>query len=503
MSKFTRLTSIVLFIIAVSAFTGCGSGDNKQQPSQPTTYSVSFNGNGGSPTPATQSRQSGQTVSEPTAPTRNGYDFGGWYTDNNTFANKVTFPYTVTQTITLFAKWTPSLIEVIENPSGIDEFVPKSGTEQKSILTFIAESAWDASVSVSNPVNNSAAMHIANVTIMDNPNDGCDVSPKSGTAGENTITVSCNINSSNNDRAIEVAISAAVGQVVVPVTQKPVSKGSFTTVDAPGASATMLLRINNNGQILGNVPNLSSIQSFLYDNGKFDKIIFTGKEYLTGAEGLNNSGQIAGNIYEISGWMRMAVGGFLKDGDSYSEIDGPLNAISYMVLDINDPGQVVGHFTDSDGTHGFLYDRAKNSFTVIDHPDAVSTQAYGINNSGSIVGQYTDSDGKDHGFLKSGNSYTTIDHPDARGGDTFTGGTLITGINNSGQIVGAYVDSNYKARGFMKSGGRFIEFDHENAINNAQGTRAYGINNSGQIVGFFGDATFGGLLRGFVLEGLK
>jgi uncharacterized repeat protein (TIGR02543 family) len=46
------------------------------------------------------------TVAEPTAPTKSGYTFGGWYTDDTTFINSFNFSTTLTANIILYAKWT-------------------------------------------------------------------------------------------------------------------------------------------------------------------------------------------------------------------------------------------------------------------------------------------------------------------------------------------------------------------------------------------------------------
>ena len=64
------------------------------------TYTVRFELNGGTGV-------SDMTVSEiqtEPVPTRNGYTFAGWYKDSG-FSDKVTFPYEVTKTQTLYAKW--------------------------------------------------------------------------------------------------------------------------------------------------------------------------------------------------------------------------------------------------------------------------------------------------------------------------------------------------------------------------------------------------------------
>lgn len=110
--KYLKSAEFITAVMFLLFFTGCGgeNGNNKQpKPPQPQTYSVSFNTNGGSSVLA-RSVQQGGTVLEPNpAPTRAGYVFDGWYTDNNTFTNRVTFPYVVTQSITLHANWTPEL----------------------------------------------------------------------------------------------------------------------------------------------------------------------------------------------------------------------------------------------------------------------------------------------------------------------------------------------------------------------------------------------------------
>ncbi len=53
----------------------------------------------------TKTVEAGQTLEAPTAPTKEGYTFDGWYEDEE-LNNKVTFPYEVTKDITFYAKWT-------------------------------------------------------------------------------------------------------------------------------------------------------------------------------------------------------------------------------------------------------------------------------------------------------------------------------------------------------------------------------------------------------------
>jgi len=70
------------------------------------TYTVSFDAQGGAPTPPLQQIGQGKTVSQPTDPARDSFTFGGWYKES-----ECTTPWnfatdTVTANITLYAKWT-------------------------------------------------------------------------------------------------------------------------------------------------------------------------------------------------------------------------------------------------------------------------------------------------------------------------------------------------------------------------------------------------------------
>jgi uncharacterized repeat protein (TIGR02543 family) len=68
----------------------------------PVTYTVSFDADGGSPTPANQIVNAGEKATEPTVPTKAGFTFEGWYNG----ATKWNFSTdVVTANITLKAKW--------------------------------------------------------------------------------------------------------------------------------------------------------------------------------------------------------------------------------------------------------------------------------------------------------------------------------------------------------------------------------------------------------------
>lgn len=69
------------------------------------------------------------------------------------------------------------------------------------------------------------------------------------------------------------------------------------------------------------------------------------------------------------------------------------------------------------------------TYTPISVPGSDFTSANGLNNAGQMVGSYSNSTGT-HGFLYSDGAYTT----GCPGGTA----TTLLGINNGGQVVGTY-----------------------------------------------------------------
>jgi uncharacterized repeat protein (TIGR02543 family) len=80
-----------------------------------TTYTVNFDADGGSPTPATQTIVAGGKATEPTEPSKSGFDFDGWY-NGTTQWNFSTM--SVSANLTLKAKWTISIPDANEAVEG-------------------------------------------------------------------------------------------------------------------------------------------------------------------------------------------------------------------------------------------------------------------------------------------------------------------------------------------------------------------------------------------------
>ena len=93
--------------------------------------------------------------------------------------------------------------------------------------------------------------------------------------------------------------------------------------------------------------------------------------------------------------------------------------------------------------HGFLDSLGTYTTLTYNTPDgqnpASITVATAINDLGQIVGYYRDSNLNYHAFVYSGGAYTTIDDP--QNGGRFAG-AFATGINDASRIVGYYGDDN-------------------------------------------------------------
>ena len=84
------------------ALTNAGVSPDIIKPAKPT---VTFDSKGGSDV-AAKPVKNGDAISAPDAPTKDGYIFAGWYTDE-ALTEKYDFSKAVTDDMTLYAKWTP------------------------------------------------------------------------------------------------------------------------------------------------------------------------------------------------------------------------------------------------------------------------------------------------------------------------------------------------------------------------------------------------------------
>jgi hypothetical protein len=320
---------------------------------------------------------------------------------------------------------------------------------------------------------------------------------------------------------------------------------TFTTLDPPNSSETLVLAISANGTIVGYYQAVGSeaYQSFVINpagNYGFPEIPFA---YSTEADAVNNAGSTIGyyysqgdlqheyamagqngkvdffdpprakreytrigainNLNEVTGVhtdSHFVEHGFTADlFGTLTVFDAP-GAVSTVGISINDSGVVAGgYFTYTGGNppHAFVRDQVGN-ITTFDAPGAGTegnqgTEVTAINSVGQIAGYYGDSNSVYHGFLRGvDGTVTEFDAPDAAGFGTFA-----LGINSAGQVAGYYFDSNEGAHGFLRDQhGNITEFDDPNAgTAQNEGTYSFGISDTGVIAGFYIDG--GGIVHGF------
>ena len=107
-----KITIAVVAVIAVIAIAIIVSLLNKDTK---TVYTISFNTNGGKEVVSSQEIEDGKTVTKPANPTKDGYEFLGWYLNGEYFD----FKTPVEENMTLEAKWKEIIVD--EEPDIKDE----------------------------------------------------------------------------------------------------------------------------------------------------------------------------------------------------------------------------------------------------------------------------------------------------------------------------------------------------------------------------------------------
>lgn len=222
---------------------------------------------------------------------------------------------------------------------------------------------------------------------------------------------------------------------------------------------------------------LATASSTFAQNGTFTTIDFPGSTF-TIPWSINSRGDIVGTYSNSAGTH-----GFLLSGGQYTPIDYP-GSNDTEVYGINSSGDIHGYYAAADGTfHTFVLTSSK--FTKIDFPGATSTEGWGINDRGETVGLYIAADKSNHGYLLSNGRFTTIDFP---GSAT----SSLSGINAQGDITGTY-QSGSVTYGYSLSGGDFTSIGYAGATY----TNTTGLNARGDVAGRF---TVGGVVHGYVLS---
>lgn len=225
-----------------------------------------------------------------------------------------------------------------------------------------------------------------------------------------------------------------------------------------GSTSAIGFKINNSGTVVGWAETVYGYpQAFQAVNGAALQPLASLAASDSYAEGINNSGAIAGTAY-VNGQPH----GVIWNGASTTDLGAGIFATG-----INDTGAVIG----GNGHAFVLINGVYQDLGVL--PGGGWSSASGINNSGTVVGDSGVASGNFRGFV-----WTQQSGMQALG--TFGGvDSHATGVNNSGEVVGfASLSSGYEHA-----------FSAVGAVMTDLGTLggssfAYGISDSGEIVGY-------------------
>jgi uncharacterized membrane protein len=286
----------------------------------------------------------------------------------------------------------------------------------------------------------------------------------------------------------------------------------FTNFDAPDAgdvapAGTTMNGISNSGTAVG----------FATDNNANDHNFTVDLFKKVTVNELNINGSLAANANGIN--SSGTVVGTDGNGNAFIDTKGkvktfiPLGGTSSVAFGINDKGTIVGQFTTSTTTPGFIKVNNK-TYVEINAPSGPNIVfAQGINNKGLVVGYYLGTDSEDHGFIANEKSAKdgvltgtpvtdpTIPAVPGEPGATFVFSQIL-GINDHGIAVGYYGDSTSSQHGFIynTNTGQYTFLDDPNEAfdKGVEVTQITGINNAGEITGFYTDAN--GVAHGFVAK---
>ncbi len=265
---------------------------------------------------------------------------------------------------------------------------------------------------------------------------------------------------------------------------------TYKFVDVPfeGASETELFGINNHGVAVGSYLDQDGMRrGFILDTQtwSFTDYAVSGA---TGTRlfGINDTGTMTGYWQKAGGFQH----GFFYASGIVTDVDRPGFTTNYA-WGINNSGQIAGYVFDFSSGFSILshqYDIADGTFSeVLYNTAGDGTVTRGINDEGTQVGWSLEPDGSTPGLIYQNGEFT----PFSLGSDR---STLPNDINNLGDIVGNVANLDFTgSQGFVRDAMGNVSYL---AVPDAEYTQALGINDYGVVVGFFEDESES--IRGFV-----
>jgi hypothetical protein len=298
------------------------------------------------------------------------------------------------------------------------------------------------------------------------------------------------VSSNGNARTILVSLISAAAWAVANA--PAVAGAQYITVNAAGATATVVEPINTSGEAAGIWTDANGLRhGFLRTPdgaiSSFDPKSSSSVENVS----LNDTGVAAGTVEDSQQRER----GFIRTPDgtiTIFEVPNSNNG-STLVTHINSSGQVSGRYYA--GHHGYGFIRNPDgTFLSYNAPKAETTAGGPINDNGAIAGYYTTKySSLPHGFIRNPDgSFATFDVPGAQK----TWGGI---INAKGVVAGLYTDSRDVDHCYIRAqDGTITTFDPPGVdLEPAYGSHITGINSTGVTVGFYYDKIYH-TLHGFV-----
>jgi YD repeat-containing protein len=287
---------------------------------------------------------------------------------------------------------------------------------------------------------------------------------------------------------------------------------TYKTVTVPGEARSELNGVNARGSYAGEGLNstFTGIELFVASPSghmTFYQLPFTDLDttavFYESAAGMDNAGDVVGVWTDTDGRTH----GFERQADGkITEINDPsasdLANAGTAVAGISTDGTVIvgGYYDSSLALHGFLLERGR--FTTYDVPAAADTELT-FYDHGTYGGYYVSSTGAMFGFyVRNGQLYTVAAPGEAK--PPAGSGTELTGMSADGTLFGTAFPAGAPAYGFSLADGTYSTIADPNQVGttNLDGTAVNNANEAGVVVGGYtytaGTSTVGGLVTGFM-----
>jgi len=242
---------------------------------------------------------------------------------------------------------------------------------------------------------------------------------------------------------------------------------TYETVNYPGAVATFLNAMNEDGIAVGDyVDSNIRTHGFTYANNTFNSVDLgspaEGNTYLTS---INKLGEVIGNFAQSSGDFLVTSYLIVPGGRVDPLVTSPIGGNE--VIAINYAQHTLGITNSLPGLpQGFLVE--KGTTTLLSYPPAA------FNNFSEVVGcTCPNFPTSSQGFYYFNGQYTKVSYPGQPA-------TFLSGINDLEVMVGSYWVTNQGYSAFIYNAGSFTPFTVPNTVANMP----TGITNSGVIYGW-------------------